>query len=205
MVERDTIENAKARHAEYLKNLGNLKSFTHADLEKTPRDIYSYCAILGGLRLIDIASEYPVIKKDNICYHGASHGGAFGIYFAAFSKHFRTVFTGVPALGDFGGILAGRPANFITRGFHSEKILRNLQYYDTAYCAERITAPVMLSTGFIDVACSPTSVYSICNSLKCRKLMFDKVDCNHAPAPPEYEPLTWTWTGCGLFSDQLSL
>ena len=186
----DTCERAQLRHARFLEEIG-LKRYVYYGLD-SPRKFYLYPAILGELRLLEIVAQMPEINKEAIVYSGASHGGAFGLYFCCFSKLIKAAFCGVPNFGDVAGILAGRHQPDCNAPEFREYI-ETRKYFDTSYCARRITCPVYIGVGFVDNACAPSAVYAIYNNLAGPKMIFNKINNGHGDSPPEYKPMWNLW------------
>ena len=186
------LANAKARHEQFLKEIG-LKRYIFFGVED--RNIfYTRTAVTGCLRLLDEALKQPGLDPERVVYHGASHGGAFGLYLAAFSDKFKAAFCGVPNFGDRGGFLAGRHTPDCIRTSQTFRgHLDTLLYFDTAFAARRIEIPVMIGVGFIDPFCAPSAVYTIYNELKGPKVLLPKIKNGHGDAPPEYGPMTYLW------------
>ena len=186
------LADAKARHSQFLKEIG-LGRYIFFGVEDRNR-FYTRTAVTGCLRLLDEALKQPGLDAERVVYHGASHGGAFGLYLAAFSDKFKAAFCGVPNFGDRGGFLAGRHTPDSSRTspiFRSH--LDTLLYFDTAFAARRIEIPVMIGVGFIDPFCTPSSVYTIYNELKGPKILLPKIKNGHGDAPPEYGPMAYLW------------
>jgi len=192
----DDPDAAKSRHQEYLKQKG-LTRFIFADMNKTPRHLYLYSAILGGVRLIECTVARKDIDRERVLYTGASHGGAFGIFLTAFSPAIRAAFCGVPNFGDIGGVSIGRHPSDAKGKF--KKIWRKLVYFDAAICAERIRVPVLMTVGFIDSACAPSAVYCIYNRLRGPKTMLDKVNEGHSGMPVHLAAMIDAWSNAFLF------
>ena len=183
-------KDGKAHHTKWLE-AHNLKRFIFENIDKEPRDLYFYPCILGGCRLIDLAVKEPSIDRARVSYIGSSHGGGFGVFYTAFSPHIKAAFCGVPNFGNLSGPAEGRPMGIADRPLRD--IWQKLRYFDAAYCARRISVPVFMSAGFIDIAVAPDSVYTIYNELRGPKFMFDKVNHGHTDAPPEYVPTFIAW------------
>ena len=182
--------DCKARHEKFLKEIG-LERYVFYGLD-SPRRFYLYPAILGCVRLLRETATLPRIDRENIVYCGASHGGAFGLYLCCFSGLIRAAFCGVPDFGDVGGFLAGRhPTDCKAPEFREH--WRTMLYFDTAFCAKRITCPVYMGVGFIDDNCFPTWGYAIYNALRGPKFMFDKIANGHADVPPGYHEMWHIW------------
>ena len=180
----------KARHDEFLREIG-LRRYVFSGLADRER-FYARTAVAGCLRLLDEALKQPGIDPERVGYFGASHGGGFGLYLAAFSGKFKAAFCGVPNFGDRGGFLAGRHTPD-SNSPEYRKHVETLQYFDTAYAARRIGIPVMIGVGFIDKACLPTAVYSIYNELCGPKIILTKIRNGHGDAPTGYHEMTRLW------------
>ena len=187
---RPAARDGKEHHTQWLEE-HNLRRFIFENIDKEPRDLYFYPCILGGCRLIDLAVKEPSIDRARVSYSGASHGGGFGVFFAAFSPHIKAAFCGVPNFGNLSGCTEGRPIGISDGPFHQH--WQKLRYFDAAYCARRITVPIFMSVGFIDGAVAPDSVYTIYNELRGPKFMFDKVNYGHGGGPSEYQPVYKAW------------
>lgn len=164
-------------------------SLIYIDCDKGPEERWYYRSILGSCRLLDYAAAQPGVDPARIFYRGASTGGGFGIFLAAFSKHIRAAICEVPNYGNAGGPSENRPSGEDDRGAHWQTSL----YYDAAYCAPRITCPVFISCGFIDYYCTPETIYCIYNALHCRKTIFDKTENGHIDKPAGYEETLSVW------------
>ena len=183
-------EDCKKRHEEFLKEIG-LRRYVYYGLD-SPKKFYAYPAILGSLRLLDIVAARDDINSNAIIYSGESHGGGFGLYYCCFSKHIKAAFCGVPNFGDIAGFLAGRhttDSNAPEFRGHVE----TRKYFDSAFCARRITVPVFIGVGFVDSACAPTAVYAIYNNLAGPKMIYNKINNGHGDAPGDYRPIYQRW------------
>lgn len=158
---------------------------------KRPEDLYLYPCILGGCRLIDLAVARPEIDATRVVYEGTSHGGAFGIYFAAFSPHVRAAFCGKPDYGDTLGVRFGR--HRINLGKDYLPALGQLQYYDTAFVARRVRKPVFMAIGFIDRSNTPSSCFAIYNELAGPGQLHSGIHSNHSHYPPDLVRLREGW------------
>ena len=183
-------DDCKPRHEEFLKEIG-LRRYVYFGMD-SPKTFYAYPAILGSIRLLNIVADMPEINKEAIVYSGASHGGGFGLYYCCFSKLIKAAFCGVPNFGDIGGFLTGRhPTDSNAPEFHGHYETR--KYFDTAFCARRITCPVFTSAGFIDSACAPTAVYAIYNNLAGPQMIYNKINFGHGGATADYRPMYQLW------------
>ena len=182
--------DAKARHEKFLKKIG-LRRYVFYGLDDRSR-FYARTGVAGCLRLLDESLKQPGLDPERVGYYGASHGGGFGIYLAAFSDKIKAAFCGVPNFGDRGGFLAGRHTTDCSSPEYQGH-LETLIYFDASFAARRITIPVMIGVGFVDLPCPPSAVYTIYNELKGPKFIFNKINYGHAGGPPEYQPMIWLW------------
>ena len=187
--------DGKARHEEFLKEIG-LARYVYFGLD-SPKKYYAYPSILGSIRLLEFVADMPEINKEAIVYSGASHGGGFGLYYCCFSKLIKAAFCGVPNFGDIAGFLAGRHTTDSNASeFRGHVDTRS--YFDTSFCARRITCPIFISAGFIDHPCSPSSIYAIYNNLAGPKMIYNKIKNGHADAPADYTPICRQWLAARL-------
>ena len=56
-------------------------------------------------------------------------------------------------------------------------------YFDGATFASRIKVPTMISVGYVDTTCSPSSVYAAFNNLKGEKVIFPMYRHGHSISP----------------------
>ena len=186
------LADAKARHGQFLKEIG-LVRYVFFGVEDRNK-FYNRSAVTGCLRLLDETLKQPGVDTERVVYYGSSHGGAFGLFLAAFSDKIKAAFCGVPNFGDRGGFLAGRhPSDANKKCLYYRNNVDTLLYFDTAFAARRIEIPVMIGVGFIDQLCAPSAVYIIYNELKGPKFMLPKIKNGHGDAPPEYSPMTYLW------------
>jgi len=185
-----TPKEAQARQDEWMKSIGSAETGLHYwNCDKGPRERWFYRCILGSCRLIDHAAKRPGVDRARVYYEGASTGGGYGFFLAAFSPHIRAAICEVPNYGNMSGPSVGRPSGEDDRGEHWQTSL----YYDTAYCAPRIKCPVLVTAGYVDNCCCPETVYCIYNALTCPRKMFDQVENGHGDAPKGYWRARQEW------------
>jgi cephalosporin-C deacetylase-like acetyl esterase len=91
----------------------------------------------------------------------------------------------VSAFCDHAGPLAGRAAGWpqwvqFPDGKPNEKQLEASRYYDCANFALTVHAKALVSAGFIDTTCPPSSVYAAFNALAGEKRFFNMPKSGHA-------------------------
>jgi cephalosporin-C deacetylase len=93
---------------------------------------------------------------------------------------------GVPAMCDHTGAVAGRVTGWpklVPNGADGKpeaKVLEAARYYDAVNFATRAKAAGIVTVGFIDPTCPPTSVYAAYNAFKGKKEIFNDPPSTHA-------------------------
>lgn len=125
-------------------------------------------AILGINRAVNWLAERPEVDAARMGYYGSSQGGAFGFILGGLNGKFAALVCNVPAMCDQFGYkkdrLSGWP-QFCKAFSYSAEIQETAKYYDAAFFASHIKAPIRVIVGFIDSTCSPSSVYAAYNSI----------------------------------------
>ncbi len=127
---------------------------------------YYYKAILGAMRMVTYAMSRQEWDRKNFFVNGFSQGGGFSLMLAGlFSDAVTGVAAGAPALCDHGGAAAGRAAGWPQLVATRPAAAAYAGYYDAAHFAAHIRCPVIVSVGFIDTMCVPSSVYAAYNAI----------------------------------------
>lgn len=187
-------------------------------LEKTPAGNYTRLgapdreryyfrrAILGADRLIDYVCEnHPWDEKHCVAF-GHSQGGAFALFTAALNRHVTACVSEAPALCDHGGYTIGRCTGWPNLASYQEAdlqeaTLRMSGYFDGVFFARRIRVPTLVTVGFLDVACPPSSVYAAFNLVPGPKEIVHQIDRGHGLGQPAYATHrdgTWLPDALGL-------
>jgi cephalosporin-C deacetylase len=118
--------------------------------------------------------------------HGSSQGGAQSIVAAGLDSRVTLLAAGVPALCDHTGAVVGRVSGWPklvpndADGKPNAKVLEAARYYDAVNFARRTKAAGIVTVGFIDTTCPPTSVYAAYNALKGKKEIFNDPPSTHS-------------------------
>lgn len=149
------------------------------------------------LRALEFLKSQPEWDGENLIVSGSSQGGAQALVAAAFDSQVSFCVANVPAFCLNTGILDGQ------NGFHwfiklendkfiqkkdeqtlSQEVIDTIAYYDAATFAKRINCPCILSTGFIDPYCPPTSVYVAFNNIPVKnKRIINNIYSGHDVQP----------------------
>ncbi len=148
---------------------------------------------LRVMRSLDYIKTRPEWNGKDLIVYGSSQGGAQALVAAAMDAQVTLCVACVPALSDHGGILAGRLSGWprlISLGGDGKpsipQVAETSGYFDCVNFAKRIKAETVISVGFVDSTCSPTSVYAVYNSLPegTKKAMYSEPGMGHEGRNP---------------------
>lgn len=166
---------------EYNEKLG--KRYCYLDGDN--RDLYFFRAVYLGIdRAIDWLAEQDYVDSSRMGYYGTSQGGASALILGGLNSHFCAILSSVPALCDHSGLLKGRSPGWprIVDFYQGDKkVLEESRYLDGVNFASRINkATIDVTVGFIDVTCSPSSVYSAFNTIPSeQKTIYHETQLGH--------------------------
>lgn len=164
-----------ARAAAY-RELNKEKWYFLQGLES--RETYYYRkSILGVRRLIEYLRQRPDWNQRQLVMYGASQGGGFSLILSGLVPEITAMSASLPALCDWGaGPLAGWP--------QPGSDVEAARYYDAVNFARRVRCPALVSVGFIDLLCKPSSVYAAYNQLQGPKLIMNGPLTGHGSGEP---------------------
>ena len=157
---------------------GKLKDYPHQGRDSR-ETVYFLGMFLRLVRAIDFLTAQPEWDGHTVIVHGGSQGGAQSIVAAGLDSRVTFLAAGVPAMCDHTGMVAGRISGWPKRvpvgsdGKPDAKVLEAARYYDAMNFATRTKAGAILTVGFIDPTCPPTSVYAAFNALKGKKQIYN--------------------------------
>jgi cephalosporin-C deacetylase-like acetyl esterase len=164
---------------------GSLKEYRTQGRES--RDtVYFLGMFLRLVRAIDFLTAQPEWDGRTLVVHGSSQGGAQSIVAAGLDSRVTFFAAGVPAMCDHTGAAVGRISGWpklVPNGADGKPDARALEaarYYDAMNFASRTRAAGIVTVGFIDTTCPPTSVYAAYNALKGTKEIFNDPPSTHA-------------------------
>lgn len=162
------------------------------DYNKLGREDRETCYFLGMflrlVRTMDYLTSLPEWDGKNLIVCGSSQGGGQSLAAAGLEPRVTLICAGVPAICDHSGKVIGR-ANGWPRlvpdveGKPDQKILEVARYFDCVNFAMRAKAEAVLSVGFIDTTCAPSSVYAAYNALPGKKQIITEPLMGHAVSP----------------------
>lgn len=170
----------------YYTNLANTDLKDYRTRGRESREtVYFLGMFLRLVRAIDFLTAQPEWDGRTLIVHGSSQGGAQSIVAAGIDSRVTFLAAGVPAMCDHTGVAAGRVngwPKFLSNPPEppDPKIVEAVRYYDAMNFATRTKAGGILTAGFIDPTCPPTSVYAAYNALTGKKQIFNDPAGTHA-------------------------
>ena len=167
------------------QNSGPLNNYRYMGRES--RDtIYFRGMYLRLVRAIDFLTAQPEWDGKNVVVIGHSQGGGQALVAGGLDPRVTFVATGVPAICDHSGRAAGRINGWpklvptLDNGKPDPTILQAARYVDAVNFASRCRADAIMSVGFIDSVCPPSSCYAAYNNLKGAKQIITEPLMGHA-------------------------
>jgi cephalosporin-C deacetylase-like acetyl esterase len=182
------IPNGKPE--QFYTDLANGQLKDYRSLGRESRDtVYFLGMFLRLVRAIDFLTMQPEWDGGALVVHGSSQGGAQSIVAAGLDARVTFFAAGVPALCDHTGAAVGRISGWpklVPQGPDGKpdpNVLEAARYYDAMNFATRTKAAGILTVGFIDTTCPPTSVYAAFNALRAKKEIFNDPSSTHTVSP----------------------
>jgi cephalosporin-C deacetylase-like acetyl esterase len=180
------IPNGKPAEFYAALGQGELKEYTRRGRESR-ETVYFLGMFLRLVRAIDFLTAQAEWDGRTVVVHGTSQGGYQSLVAAGLDPRVTFFAAGVPAGCDHTGCAVGRVngwPKFIPTGEKPDpKVLEAVRYYDAVNFAARTKAAGIVTVGFIDTTCPPTSVYAAFNAVAGRKEIFNDLPTGHANSP----------------------
>ncbi len=179
------IPNGKA--AEFYKELssGRLKGYPQAGRESR-ETVYFRGMFLRLIRAMDYLTSRPEWDGEHLIVIGHSQGGGQSLAAGGLDPRVTLIAPGVPAICDHSGRAAGRINGWpklVPTGEDGKPEAESLQtgrYVDAVNFASRCKAEAIMSVGFIDGTCPPSTCYAAYNCLQGPKQVINKPLMGHA-------------------------
>ena len=166
-------------------NAGPLKNYRFAGRES--RDtVYFRGMYLRLVRAIDFLTSQPEWDGRTVAVIGHSQGGGQSLVAGGIDDRVTLIAPGVPAICDH----SGRAVNRINGwpklvpngpdGKPNPRVLKVAQYVDAVNFATRCKAEAIMSVGFVDAVCPPSSCYAAYNALQGKKRVITEPLMGHA-------------------------
>lgn len=176
---------------------GALNDYSHRG-----RDNRETCYFRGMylrlVRAIDFLCAQPEWDEQHVIVCGHSQGGGQSLAAAGLDARVTAIAVGVPAMCDHTGGVIGRTSGWPklvpndADGKPNPTVLEVSRYFDAVNFAARTNADAIMSVGFIDVTCPPTTNYAAYNQLRGKKEVINEPRMGHA-APPHIHEAFLKW------------
>jgi len=126
---------------------------------------------LSCVRVLDYLTSLPKWDGKNLIAQGGSQGGALALVTTALDPRITACAANHPALSDMAGYKAERagglppPLQQNLKGWKRPEKINTLAYYDVVNFARQIKVPVLMTWGYNDNVCPPTTSYIVYNLL----------------------------------------
>lgn len=178
-----------------LESDGRLKDYRYQGREN--RDgMYFRGMYLRLVRAIDFLAAQPEWDGQVMAVIGHSQGGAQALVAGGLDQRVTFIGAGVPAMCDHTGMLRRRISGWpklvpmLPDGKPDPVIAEVSRYFDAVNFAARCKADAVVSVGFIDPVCPPTSCYAAFNQLRGEVEILNEPTMSHA-APREVQDKFW--------------
>lgn len=145
------------------------------------RDEYVYRRVwLAVNRAIDYLVQLPEYDGKNCAITGHSQGGGTALAVGSMNKNVTCIVASVPALCDHGGWKFDRQAGWPQlHNVFEGKADDTYGYFDAAIFAMDIKVPVLIAVGYVDITCTPSSVFAAYNNIKSEKQIMQMFRYGH--------------------------
>jgi cephalosporin-C deacetylase-like acetyl esterase len=188
------LPNGKPKEFYTNLNRGALAGYRKAG--RTDREtIYFKWMFLRLVRALDFLTSQPEWDGKTVIVRGHSQGGTQALVAAGLDERVTAIGAGISALCEQSGMVLGRVVGWpwmvpVKNGKPDEKILQAARYYDVMNFASLIKAEVIMTVGFIDDSCKPTTVYAAYNNIKSPKQIIDMPGIGHRVILPAERTFT---------------
>lgn len=136
-------------------------------------------------RALDFLTSRPEWNGKTLAVIGHSQGGYQALVAGGLDPRVTFIGSGVPAGCDHSGMVAGRISGWpklvpLVEGTPDPAALEASRYVDAVNFATRYRGEAILSVGFIDRTCPPTSIYAASNVLPGSKTILNYPSMGHA-------------------------
>ena len=182
------IDNGKSRDFYQKLKKGKLRGYPH--FNSNDREKSYFCGMMMRVyRALQFIKSRPEWNGKTLIVYGSSQGGAQTLFATAMDPDITFAVARVPAMCNHYGIfdkrISGWPRFIRMKNGKAvnQKVVETSKYYDMALLAPRIKSEMLLTAGFIDRTCSPSSVYSAYNAIKSPKSIIDNIPFGHYNPP----------------------
>jgi cephalosporin-C deacetylase len=165
-------------------------------------------AIMDCVRAVDFICSRPELDHNKIMVSGGSMGGFLSIATSSIDKRVTLCSAQNPIMSDVHNL--DKEVNWplddirkyikIRPGLTYDKVISNLEYYDSKNFATNLTCPTLIGIGLLDPLVPPNNAYAVYNSIRVKKHIIIFRDLGHEVGIPykSYEG-RWMRDTFGLF------
>jgi cephalosporin-C deacetylase-like acetyl esterase len=183
------IDNGKSKNFYQELRKGKLKGYPY--FNSNNREKSYFCGMMMRVyRALQFIKSRPEWNGKTLIVYGSSQGGAQTLFATAVDPDITFAVARVPAMCNHYGIfdkrVSGWPRFIKMKSGEAvdPKVVETSKYYDMTLLAPRIKAEMLLTAGFIDRTCCPSSVYCAYNAIKSPKNIINNIPFGHYN-PPE--------------------
>jgi cephalosporin-C deacetylase-like acetyl esterase len=171
---------------------GELKEYSRRSRESR-ETIYFLGMFLRLIRALDFLTAQPEWDGRTVVVQGSSQGGFQSLVAAGLDPRVTFFAAGVPAGCDHTGFKAGRvngwPKFIATGETPPPNVVEAVRYFDAVNFITRSKAAGIVTVGFIDTTCPPSSVYAAYNAIPGKKRIHIDVAAGHTNTPKAVEAM----------------
>jgi cephalosporin-C deacetylase len=147
---------------------------------------------LGAYRAIEYLATRPDWDGRTLVVTGTSMGGQQGLAAAGLNPRVTGLVVHVPAGADVTAARHGRAPSYPNWNVSRPEVLETARYFDSANFASRVTAPSLVSMGFIDELTTPAGIWAAFNRIRGPKEVVPLVDAPHNHLATARQQLPYT-------------
>ena len=159
---------------------------TYQSVGNTDREAsYFLNMYLRDVRGVDYVSSRPDWDGRTLALMGTSMGGQQSLVTAALHPKVTAVLVNEPAGAHASGDLHGRKAGYPNWDAELPQVMQTARYFDVVNFAPRITAPAVVTLGFIDTITPPVGIWTAFNQMRGPKELIPMIESDHNNRTPE--------------------
>jgi cephalosporin-C deacetylase-like acetyl esterase len=140
---------------------------------------------LRDVRGVDYVASRSDWDGKTLTLMGTSMGGQQSLVTAALHRKITAVLVNEPAGADSNGDRYGRKAGYPNWDAELPQVMQTARYFDVVNFAPRITAPAVVTLGFIDTTTPPVGIWTAFNQMKGPKELIPMIESDHNNRTPE--------------------
>jgi cephalosporin-C deacetylase len=140
---------------------------------------------LRDVRGVDYVASRPDWDGKNLVLMGTSMGGQQSLVTAGLHRKVTAVLVNEPAGADSNGDRHGRKAGYPNWDAEQLAVMQTARYFDVVNFASRITAPAIVTVGFIDTITPPVGILIAFNQIAGPKELIPMIESDHNNRTPE--------------------